>query len=788
MASDTSLTALAPANREQDGLTAQWKTLARAATLVAVLTSPVAFVWFHQHEGWSVFWSLVATVGEIAVFRGVVDVGFRRLIPSPSMFGIEDESQVQADVVARRRLSFWRFWLRFAIVLGGLLAMIWWLFGESPGALIVAVATVAPQLAITLSIFFLFNFLIFFGPLALMGISQIQSFEPGDADWGVALADVRGQAEAKEEVRRVVSLWQSGEHFEKAGGKRERGLLMLGAPGTGKTMLSKAIATSFNSPFVSIPGSGFAQTFIGMDAIIVRYLAWRAKKMARKWGGQCIVFIDEIDAVGMRRASLGTTHFTAPSGSTVHDLCFYGPMGAINPSGDMILETAAWRERMFAARGARPATPFPALWQRMDGIMNQAFPGGMFGGGGQLALNQLLVVMDGIGNPPFLRKTFTRWVNTILDALYVVPQSLGNLPLRLPKPRPRREQIYFIGACNVPIEALDPALTRPGRLGRHVWFRTPTKDDRKDIFDLYLGKVSHEPDLDSEQRRDELARMTPGYSPAMIDQVCSMALTRAHYDGRVAFSRDDIIESMTTVESGMAVNIDYPEEETRHIAVHEAGHAVAAHVYLEGRESTRLSVRMRGGSLGHHAARDVEERFVHWQQEQTGDLIWGLGAMAAEHVFYGQNSTGVGGDVASATTVAALMVGSWGMGPPRVELGGAEAHGDAELARRRALRRLEAVGLQIMRRASSGPYEADPVSAVLGDRDKRAMAAQNLGFAYVAAYNLIRANRAAVSHIADVLVERREFYGDEVVSLLNGAGIVKPELDLAKDEAWPELR
>ena len=120
MASDTSLTALAPANREQDGLTAQWKALARAATLVAVLTSPVAFVWFHQHEGWSVFWSLVATVGEIAVFRGVVDGGFRRLIPSPSMFGIEDESQVQADVVARRRLSFWRFWLRFAIVLGGL--------------------------------------------------------------------------------------------------------------------------------------------------------------------------------------------------------------------------------------------------------------------------------------------------------------------------------------------------------------------------------------------------------------------------------------------------------------------------------------------------------------------------------------------------------------------------------------------------------------------------------------------------------------------------------------------
>ncbi len=103
----------------------------------------------------------------------------------------------------------------------------------------------------------------------------------------------------------MVSLWQSGEEFEKAGGKRERGVLFLGAPGTGKTMLSKGIATSFNCPFVSIPGSGFAQTFIGMDAVLVRYLAMKAKRLARKWGGQCIVFIDEIDAVGMRRQSLG---------------------------------------------------------------------------------------------------------------------------------------------------------------------------------------------------------------------------------------------------------------------------------------------------------------------------------------------------------------------------------------------------------------------------------------------------------------------------------------------------
>ena len=123
-------------------------------------------------------------------------------------------------------------------------------------------------------------------------------------------------------------------------------------------MLSKAIATSFNCPFVTIPGSGFAQTFIGMDAVIVRFLARKAKKMAAKWGGQCIVFIDEIDAVGMRRASLGSGFMPLETG-TIHDTHFYGPMGALTSTGDLVLETAAWREKLFAhaRRAARAAYP-----------------------------------------------------------------------------------------------------------------------------------------------------------------------------------------------------------------------------------------------------------------------------------------------------------------------------------------------------------------------------------------------------------------------------------------------
>src|ERR671936_1800406 len=464
MATETPVPALVRARSGQSRLAAEWRKLTRIATIAAVITAPAVLEYLHAVRGWSWTWSVVGTFLEVIAFRGLMDVALRRFIPWPSLFGVEADLQ-QEDVVARRRVWFWRFWLRaavwlvafgivveaFNLLLGYLIGADWISrsFGPNPAAVLI-------QLLIQMPLFFLVNFLIFFGPFLLMAASQIRSYEPGDADWGVKLEDVRGQAEAKEEVRRVVTLWQSGEAFERAGGKRERGLLFLGAPGTGKTMLAKAIATWFTSPFVSIPASGFAQSFMGMDAVIVRYLARKAKKQARKWGGQCIVFIDEIDAVGSRRSQpAGGGSFVAPAQS-FHDHCFYGPNGALTPTGDLILETRAWREKVFARRAERPA---PTVFQRIGGTLNQAFPGMMGGmGGGQLALNQLLVVMEAIDNPPFSKRTGIRLVNTFLDASWIVPERIGSVRLRLPAPRPRNEQIYFIGATNVPLDALDPAL------------------------------------------------------------------------------------------------------------------------------------------------------------------------------------------------------------------------------------------------------------------------------------------------------------------------------------------
>src|ERR1051325_2028559 len=95
-------------------LAEQWRSLTRLATVVALLTSPVAFVWFHSHEGLRLRYALLLTLVEVAAFRGLVDVAFRRFIASPSLFGEEREELRHEDVVMRRRLAFWRMAWRWA--------------------------------------------------------------------------------------------------------------------------------------------------------------------------------------------------------------------------------------------------------------------------------------------------------------------------------------------------------------------------------------------------------------------------------------------------------------------------------------------------------------------------------------------------------------------------------------------------------------------------------------------------------------------------------------------------
>src|SRR5690606_27340969 len=117
----------------------------------------------------------------------------------------------------------------------------------------------------------------------------------------VTFADVAGCDEAKEDVQELVDFLRDPSKFQKLGGRIPRGVLMVGSPGTGKTLLAKAIAGEAKVPFFSISGSDFVEMFVGVGAARVRDMFENAKKHA-----PCIIFIDEIDAVGRQRgAGLG---------------------------------------------------------------------------------------------------------------------------------------------------------------------------------------------------------------------------------------------------------------------------------------------------------------------------------------------------------------------------------------------------------------------------------------------------------------------------------------------------
>ena len=641
----------------------QWRTLRRAATVVCLLATPAVFVWLYERDNVPLGWSIVLTIAAAGAFRGGLDLVFRRFIPWPTLFGAKDPRLAEEDVLNRRRAWFWRSVFRFAWLVALFVTAVflvqrllgednitWW--GTATSIVDGFGAAISNRTFWTQAIFvfflFIANFLIFLGPMMLMGISQIRGYEPGDATWGVKLEDVRGQAEAKEEVRRIVDLWQSGELFEKAGGKRERGLLFLGAPGTGKTMLAKAIATGFNSPIVTIPGSGFAQTFIGIDALIVRWLAHKAKKLARQVGRP----VHRLHRRDRRRrhAAPGAARRLDDSRWRADLLRAVGR--AQLRAATSIVESAAWREYLFTLRAPESRSPYPPWMRKFGNILNQgAFPGMMGGGQGQLALNQLLVD-DGRHRQPAVLAPHLHEPDEHDPRRDATSSRAGSARSRCGSrtPRPTGNQIYFIGATNVPIDDLDPGadaagahgpprlvpdadegrpqghlrpLPRPGQPRSRA---RPSAAPRRD-------RADHERLLAGDDRADLLdgADERPPRGQACVRVA---APRRRDDDGRVGNGRRRALRRSTRRVRSRSTRPATPP---------------TAHVYRPDLESSRLSIRMRGGSLGHHQSFEKEERFSQWQSEEMGDLVHTLGAMAAEHAFYGENSSGVGGDLEHAT-------------------------------------------------------------------------------------------------------------------------------------------
>ena len=173
---------------------------------------------------------------------------------------------------------------------------------------------------------------------------------------------------------------------------------------------------------------------------------------------------------------------------------------------------------------------------------------------------------------------------------------------RVEHPRHRRDE---------PRRGSRSALLRPGRFDRSIYFGLPGRGGRREIIDYYLNKKAHVPELDKEERRDQLAAMTFGYTPVMIEHLFDEALVWSLRDGRDAMDWADVQQAKLTEEIGLKQPVEYTDEEKRTIATHEAGHAVVAYLVGVGRKLEVLSIIKRRDALGLLAHSDTEERYTH---------------------------------------------------------------------------------------------------------------------------------------------------------------------------------
>ena len=343
--------------------------------------------------------SLLYAVIAMLLARGILSIVRRALIVRERLAA---ETDVLQRTVETNRAVFWKRAMFIALIPIAYFGVSLVFFGLQPEDALAALPDfLTAALTQLVYLFFLLgaNFMLFFGPFYLYTRIGKTMINPDDANFGVNMDDVRGQKSAVGEMDRILRLIEHGRLFTKAGGKRERGVLMVGPPGTGKTMLAKAIASSLHVPIYIANGGSFAGMFLGIDALSVFLMVRAARKRAKVWGG-CIVFIDEIDALGQRRSGM--------QGG--------GAMGGM---------------------------------------------GGMFGGG-MLGLNMLLVLMDGIDNPSWIARQLRGLLNLTLDGLFL-PRTIGangtKIHLRIPALKAPNYNILFIGATNRP-NVLDEALTR----------------------------------------------------------------------------------------------------------------------------------------------------------------------------------------------------------------------------------------------------------------------------------------------------------------------------------------
>jgi cell division protease FtsH len=361
------------------------------------------------------------------------------------------------------------------------------------------------------------------------------------------------------------------------------------------------------------------------------------------------------------------------------------------------------------------------------------------GPGGSGMVNELLIQMQSFDQPPLLQRTLERmaeWLNGYL------PEGKS---IRVG--RTKYHNMLLIAATNR-ADVLDPALLRPGRFDRRLYFDVPTKQGRRDIIDFFLAVKAHHPDLDQEEARERLAYDTFGYTPVMIEHLFDEALLVALRDGRDGMSVTDVYSAKLTEEIGLAQPVTYTAAERNAVATHEAGHAAAAHLLGVGRRLEVLSIIKRRASLGLLTHSDTEERFTQSRSELEAMVAIALGGMASEELFLGESSTGPGSDLSYATETAVLMVGALGMAGSLVSY---EAVAEGMVARK-----------NLVGKVLGDPVAKERVEALLFQQKERVR-------------DVLDQNRDIVEALRDALIERDELVGDQITDVIRAALSRRPQ-------------
>jgi cell division protease FtsH len=552
-------------------------------------------------------------------------------------------------------------------------------------------------------------------------------------------SDVWGQDHVLERVKENIIFLENPEIVEDRGGYVPGGLLLWGPPGTGKTLMAEAVAGETGKPYVFVDPGAFINMFMGVGVLKVKGLFRKLRKLALRYGG-VIVFFDEADSLGNR----GMAPQGAPGGGNVGA----APFATAGCHGFSYLSSdVQWRLTRDVMSSQIDVDPDTGRNKQMIGAM-----GGMGGGGGMGTLQALLTELSGLKKP-------RGFINR------VVRRALGMRP----KPPPHY-RILVMMATNMP-SALDQALLRPGRIDRIYRVGYPSKAGRVRTYEGYLSKVSHEL---SDEEIDKLATITPYATGATIKDMVNEALIIAIRDGRDVITYPDVIKAKQLKELGPPEDVEYIERERHAVAIHEACHAVVAYRTRHHMEIDIATIEKGSDYLGMVSSIKPEDQFTRWRSEYEADILVALASLSGERMFFdSDSSSGVSGDLDTATAVASYMEGYWGMGKT--------------VSSAAAARRLEGgtPGGPRTPAAPPGPGSDGPAPfGRLADRIE-----DNLGALLVRVEDILRQNERQVLALAHALESHKTLSGEDVTAVFEGSrGPVVDGAPYADDAFIEQLR